>query len=112
MVGGCGIGISWFVVAVDSINRKALTLKLVMLIVLTTGQRCQTLAYMDISENYMTMNDQYFSFALTDYVKKDRPGSVLGNVALYIYPDKKLCVYETLQPICKKRDFAEARSVC
>ena len=68
-----------------------------MLIVLTTGQRCQTLTYMDILENYMTMNDQYFSFALTDYVKKDRPGSVLGNVALYIYPEKKFCVYETLQ---------------
>ena len=82
------------------INRKALTLKLVMLIVLTTGQRCgQTLTYMDISENYMTMNDQCFNFALTEYVKQDRPGSALGNVTLYIYPDKKLCVYEyeTLQ---------------
>ena len=79
------------------INRKALTLKLVMLIVLTTGQRCQTLTYMDISENYMTMNDQCFNFALTDYVKQDRPGSMLGNVTLYKYPDKKLCVYETLQ---------------
>ena len=32
------------------INRKALALKLVMLIVLTTGQRCQTLTYMDISQ--------------------------------------------------------------
>ena len=79
------------------INRKALTLKLVMLIVLTTEQRCQTLPYMDISENYMTMNDQCFNFALTDYVKPDRPGRELGNVAFYKYPDKKLCVYESLQ---------------
>ena len=38
-----------------------------------------------------------FQFSLTDYVKQDRPGSVLGNVTLYKYPDKKLCVYETLQ---------------
>ena len=45
----------------------------------------------------MTMNDQCFNFALTEYVKQDRPGSVLGNVTLYKYPDKKLCVYETLQ---------------
>ena len=43
------------------------------------------------------MNDQCFNFALTDYVKQDRPGSVLGNVTLYKYPDKQLCVYETLQ---------------
>ena len=79
------------------INRKALTLKLVMLIVLTTGQRCQTLTYMDISENYMTMNE-YFSFAFTDIMsKKTDAGSVLGNVASYIYPEKKFCVYETLQ---------------
>ena len=79
------------------INPKALTLKLVMLIVLTTGQRCQTLTCMDISENYMTMNDQCFDFAVTEYVKQFGPGSVLGNVTLYKYPDKKLCVYETLQ---------------
>ena len=52
---------------------------------------------MDISENYMTMNDQCFNFALTEYVKQDRRGSVLGNVTLYKYPDEKFCVYETLQ---------------
>ncbi len=81
----------------DKLNRKELTLKLVMLIVLTTGQRCQTLTYMDISEKYMTKNDQCFSFALTEHIKQDRPGSVFGNVNLYKYSDNKLCVYETLQ---------------
>ncbi|KAK2556015.1 hypothetical protein P5673_022008 [Acropora cervicornis] len=34
----------------DEINLKELTLKLVMLIALTTGQRCQTLTFLDISE--------------------------------------------------------------
>ncbi len=58
----------------DKLNRKELTLKLVMLIVLTTGQRCQTLTYMDISEKYMTMSDQCFSFALTEHIKQDRLG--------------------------------------
>ena len=81
----------------EKLNRKELTLKLVMLIVLTTGQRCQTLTYMDISEKYMTKSDQCFSFALTEHIKQDRPGSVFGNVNLYKYSDNKLCVYETLQ---------------
>ena len=34
----------------DEINLKELTLKLVMLIALTTGQRCETLTFLDISE--------------------------------------------------------------
>ncbi|CAB3983233.1 Hypothetical predicted protein [Paramuricea clavata] len=42
----------------DELTRKASTLKLVnMLIVLTTGQRCQTLTFMDISDKYMTKNE-------------------------------------------------------
>jgi hypothetical protein len=33
---------------------KELTLKLVTLIALTTGQRCQTLSFLDISADYIT----------------------------------------------------------
>jgi len=78
----------------DRITLKELTLKLVMLIALTTGQRCQT--FLDMSEKYRQRNGECFNFALTDHLKQDRPGKVFGNVRLYKYPVKELCVYETL----------------
>lgn len=78
------------------INLKELTLKLVMLIALTTGQRCQTLTFLDTSEQYRQKNDTCFNFALTEHIKQDKPGKVFGNVRLYKYPVRELCVYETL----------------
>ena len=56
----------------DEINLKELTLKLVMLIALTTGQRCQTLTFLDISEQYMQKNEKCFNFALTEHLKQDK----------------------------------------
>ena len=80
----------------DEINFKELTLKLVMLIALTTGQRCQTLTFLDILEQYMQKNDKFLNFALTGHLKQDKPGQVFGNVCLYKYPVWEPCVYETL----------------
>ena len=76
------------------INLKELTLKLVLFIALTNGQRCQTLTFLDISEQCMQKNDKCFNFALT-------PGQVFDNVCLYKvclykYPVRELCFYETL----------------
>ena len=47
-------------------------------------------------ETYMQRNEECFKFTLTDHLKQDRPGKVFGNVHLYKYPVKELCVYETL----------------
>ena len=80
----------------DEISLKELTLKLVMLIALTTRQRCQTLTFLDISEQYMQKNEECFNFALTDHLKQDKPGKVFGNVCLCKYPVQELWVYETL----------------
>ena len=44
----------------------------------------------------MQKNDTCFNFALTEHLKQDKPGKVFGNVRLYKYPVRKLCVYETL----------------
>ena len=44
----------------------------------------------------MQRNEKYFNFALTGHLKQDKPGKVCGNVCLYRYPVKELCVYETL----------------
>ena len=78
------------------INLKEFTLNLVMLIALTSGQRCQTLTFLDTTEQYMQKNDTCFNFALTEHLKQDKHGNVFGNVRLYKYPVGELYVYETL----------------
>ena len=75
---------------------KELTLKLVMLIAFATGQRCQNLTFSDRSEQYMQKNEKWFKFVLTGHLKQDKPGKVLGNVCLYKYRVRELCVNETL----------------
>lgn len=81
----------------DKITLKELTFKLVLLIALTTGQRCQTLTLLDISEGYMQRNSTCFNFGLTEHLKQDRPGKVFGNLRLYKYNIEELCVYKTLE---------------
>ena len=44
----------------------------------------------------MQRNGECFNFALTAHLKQDRPGKVFGNVCLFKYPVKELCVYKTL----------------
>lgn len=80
----------------DKLTRKELTLKLATLVALTTSQRCQTLSMMDISEKFMHRSKECYSFSLTQHIKQDRPGNVFGNVRLFKYHVKELCVYETL----------------
>ena len=81
---------------VDEIDLKELTLKLVMLIALTTGQRSQTLPFVDISEQSLQRNETYLNFALTEHLNQDKRGKVFANVCLYRYHVKVHCVYETL----------------
>ncbi|CAB4027812.1 Hypothetical predicted protein [Paramuricea clavata] len=81
----------------EKLSLKELTLKLVTLIALTTGQRCQTLTFLDISADYMSKTDDSDRFALTEHVKQDRLGKVFGNLCLYKYTDTELCVYGTLE---------------
>jgi hypothetical protein len=45
----------------------------------------------------MYRNQDCYNFALTGHVKQDRPGNVFGNVRLYRYTEKELCVYETVE---------------
>ena len=67
-----------------------------MLIALTTGQRCQTLTFLDISSEYMHKMENSYRFVLTEHVKQNRPGNVFGHLCLYKYAVRELCVYETL----------------
>ena len=77
---------------------KELKLKLVMLIAVATGQRCQTLSFLDILREHGKKKIQtHFTFSLSGHRKQDKPGHVFGYVRLFQYLDKTLCVYSTLE---------------
>ncbi len=80
----------------DRLSLKEVTLKLVILIALTTRQRCQTLTFLDISSEYMHKMENSYRFVLTEHVKQNRPGNVFGHLCLYKFAVRELCVYETL----------------
>jgi len=81
----------------EVLKLKDLTIKLVMLIALVTGQRCQTLSYLDISESHMKQFHNYYSFSLSGLIKQDKPGNVFGNIRLFKYCNDNICVYRTLE---------------
>ena len=58
----------------DKLSLKELTLKLVMLLALTSGQRCQTLTFLDTTA--MTKTPEYYLFHIQQHVKQDRPGKL------------------------------------
>ena len=74
---------------------KHVTYKLVMLLALPTGQRCQTLASLDTQT--MTKTAEQFVFRLTDHMKQNRPGHVFSTVHVRRYHQAELCVYQTLE---------------
>ena len=92
----------------DKLPLKELSLKLVLLVALTTGQRCQTLTFLDISAEYMAKSVDCYRFSLTEHIKQDRPGRVFGSLCLYKYTVKELCVYATLE--CYLNVTAKLRS--
>ena len=71
-----------------------MTYKLVILLALTTGQRCQTLASLDTQA--MTKTDEQFVFHLTDHMKQNRPDNIFSTVHVRRYHQTGLCVYRTL----------------
>ena len=78
---------------------KELTLKLTMLLCLTTGQRGQTIHKFDI--NYIQDLDDRFRISLHEKLKQTKPGRHLEPTELLSFPeDKELCVVQHLRE-CK-----------
>ena len=78
----------------EKLTLKELSLKLVILLALTSGQRCQTLSFLDIG--CMKSTPEYYLFYLQDHVKQSRPGNVLSSFFVRKYPKQELCIYSTL----------------
>jgi hypothetical protein len=75
---------------------RDLTLKLTMLMSLTTAQRAQTLHKLNL--NYMTVHKDAVIFYVNELLKQSRPGNVGVKVEFKRYlPDACVCVYTVLK---------------
>ena len=85
--------------ASSALPLNELTLKLTMLLCLTTGQRGQTIHKFDI--NYIQDLDDRFRISLHERLKQTKPGRHLEPTELLSFPeDKELCVVQHLRE-CK-----------
>jgi len=76
---------------VKRLSLKELTMKLVMLLLLTTAQRKQTLLLLDTTKLHMTRSSCVFQ--LTGLVKTSRTGDTKGTLVVKGYaPDRRLCI--------------------
>ena len=73
------------------ITFKKLTLKVVMLLLLVSGQRVQTLKLLDITNMHQT--DSRFSFIITSHLKQSRPGYKNPKLVFKSYSiDPSICI--------------------
>lgn len=80
---------------VDTLSLKELTLKLVVLILLVSGQRGQTVHMLNIDR--MSFSNNCYTFQLVGHLKQSRPGVNNPLVKLTAFEDKTLCVVSTLK---------------
>ena len=77
---------------VRKLSLKELTLKLIMLLALVSGQRCQTLHALSLDN--MSVGKSSYKFHVTTLVKQSAPGRAQPIVILPAFPaDRRLCIY-------------------
>ena len=82
---------------------KELTLKLTMLLCLTTGQRGQTIHKFDI--NYIQDLDDRYRISFHEKLKQTKSGRHLTPIELLAFPeDKELCVVQHLREYIHRTD--------
>ena len=79
----------------DKLSLNELTLKLLVLILLVSGQRGQTVHL--LSNDHMVSVNNYYTFQMVDHVKRSRPGIKNPLVELRAFKDETLCVVTTLK---------------
>ena len=80
---------------VDKLPMKELTLKLLVLLLLVSGQRGQTVHLLSI--DHMVSVNNYYTFQIVDHLKQSRPGVKNPLVELRPSKDETLCVVTTLK---------------
>ena len=72
-----------------------------MLMLLQSGQRCQTLHLLDVRN--MTLTPSKANFTLGDLLKTSRPTNHLSQISFKAYaPDRRLCVHTALKCYLKR----------
>ena len=80
---------------VESLTLKQLTLKLVMLLLLVSGQRGQTIHLLDI--NHMFVSDDKYIFVISNHLKQSKPGMSNPHVVLESFERPSICVVTALK---------------
>jgi integrase len=81
---------------VSQLNLKQLTQKLLMLCLILSGQRGQTMHLLDVRN--MSLTYSRASFAIGDVIKTTRPGHHVNEISFLAYaPDRRLCVVTALK---------------
>ena len=81
--------------ALDKLILKVLSFKLVVLLAITSGQRCQTLPNLDISS--MKKTEKYYLYQFKNHMKQNRPGHIVTSFYVPKYCEQELCTYRTLE---------------
>ena len=88
---------------VNTLSLKLLTLKLVMLLALITGQRCQTLSFLKLSE--MEISDHKCIFYITSLLKQSRVGKHLLPIELLAFKENEnLCIVHIIKEYLKRTE--------
>jgi hypothetical protein len=69
-----------------------------MLIALLSGQRCQTIHALDMSDMQVVCHaNQQYVFQINKLLKTSRPGKHFSHLTLQAYPaDEQLCIFKTI----------------
>ena len=85
----------------EQLSLKDLTIKLVILLLLVTGQRGQSIHLLNLDG--MSMSSQSCSFELLDHIKTSKPNKRDSSIDIESYqPDNTLCPLLTLKEYLKK----------
>lgn len=88
----------------EKLSLKNLTLKVVMLMALLSGQRRQTLHTLSI--DCMQISSDKCVFSINSLLKTSRPGKHLACIEFQAYaPDVSLCIVKHLQQYLKRTDI-------
>ena len=85
---------------VDSLSLKDLSFKFLMLLLLVSGQRGQTIHMLDINDMIVTENG--FTFVIVNHLKQSRPGYHNPHLKLVPFEDPSLCVVTTCKEYLKR----------
>ena len=89
----------------ENLSMIGLSRKLVMLMLLVSGQRGQALHLLDIRN--MSITNSRVSFAIGDLMKTSRPGQHTSGLGFHAYPpDKLLCVYNAILSYLKRTEHS------